>query len=319
MNNIYMNNMNIDKNIICHIISFNPITNEKIFNINNDNLEIINLDIINKKIINDEKMTNYFKKYETLKESKNSNFKQVEKKMNDYWEETFYKMIDDSISNKKRTILLGQIHHYKSKKKLKLNIPNKILINDDIKNTVQNIIKNNLENHSNDIISGVYNLNNIDYNYLKKKITDLIDFYRKDYYDFKSLEDTLKMINYIDNNKNKLWISMKQEYNEDTFIHPSKGKIYAYIDPIWAVLSSINFDDEIEKTFSDKVKIKINDSDIAFDKMKVKRYVYLVDKRDFLPYEKGKKMKYYSQNQVKILEKEKIDNVYSKFKELKII
>jgi hypothetical protein len=313
------NNMNIDKNIICHIISFNPITNEKIFNINNDNLEIINLDIINKKIINDGKMTNYFKKYESLKENKNSNFKQVEKKMNDYWEETFYKMIDDSISNKKKTILIGQIHHYKSKKKLKLNIPNKILINDDIKNTVQNIIKNNLENHSNDIISGIYNLNNIDYNYLKKKITDLIDFYRKDNYDFKSLEDTLKMINYIDDNKNKLWISMKQEYNEDSFIHPTKGKIYAYIDPIWAVLSSINFDNEIEKTFSDKVKIKINDSHIAFDKMKVKRYVYLVDKKDFLPYEKGKKMKYYSQNQVKILEKEKIENVYSKFKELKII
>ena len=310
---------NFDKNIICHIISFNPITNEKIFNISNDNFEIINLDIINKKIINDEKMTNYFKKYETLKESKNSNFKQIEKKMNDYWEETFYQMINDSISNKKKTILLGQIHHYKSKKKLKLNIPNKILIHEDIKNIVQNIIKNNLENHSKDIISGIYNLDNIDYNYLKRKITDLIDFYRKDNYDFKNLEDTITMINYIDNNKNKLWISLKQEYEEDTFIYPTKGKTYAYIDPIWAVLSSINFDNEIEKSFSDKVKIKINNSDIAFNKMKVKRFVYLVDKKDFLPYERGKKMKYYSQNQVKILEKEKIDNVYSKFKELNII
>jgi len=310
---------NFDKNVICHIISFNPITNEKIFNISNDNLEIINLDNINKQIINDEKMSNYFKKYELLKENKNSNFKQIEKKMNDYWEETFYQMINDSISNKKRTILLGQIHHYKSKKKLKLNIPNKILIQEDIKNTVQNIIRNNLENHKKEIISGVYNLDNIDYNYLKKKITDLIDFYRKDYYDFKTLEDTLTMINLIDNNKNKLWIAMKQEYNENSFIHPNKGKIYAYIDPIWAVLSSINFEDEIEKSFSDKVKIKINDSDIAFQKMKVKRYVYLVDKKDFLPFEKGKKMKYYSQNQVKILEKEKIDNVFSKFKELNII
>ena len=310
---------NFDKNVICHIISFNPITNEKIFNISNDNLEIINLDNINKQIINDEKMSNYFKKYELLKENKNSNFKQIEKKMNDYWEETFYQMINDSISNKKRTILLGQIHHYKSKKKLKLNIPNKILIQEDIKNTVQNIIRNNLENHKKDIISGVYNLDNIDYNYLKKKITDLIDFYRKDNYDFKTLEDTLTMINLIDNNKNKLWIAMKQEYNENSFIHPNKGKIYAYIDPIWAVLSSINFEDEIEKSFSEKVKIKINDSDIAFQKMKVKRYVYLVDKKDFLPYEKGKKMKYYSQNQVKILEKEKIDNVFSKFKELNII
>jgi hypothetical protein len=314
-NNIH----NLDKNIICHIISFNPITNEKLFNISNDNLEIINLDNINKQIINDEKMTNYFKKYETLKESKNSNFKQVEKKMNDYWEDTFYQMINNSISNKKRTILLGQIHHYKSKKKLKLNIPNKILIQEDIKNIVQNIIRNNLDNHSKDIISGTYNLDNIDYNYLKRKITNLIDFYRKDNYDFKSLEDTITMINYIDNNKLKLWISLKQEYNEDSFIHPTKGKIYAYIDPIWAVLSSINFDDEIEKTFSDKVKIKINNSDIAFNKMKVKRYIYLVDKKDFLPYEKGKKMKYYSQNQVKILEKEKIDNVFLKFKELNII
>jgi len=53
--------------------------------------------------------------------------------------------------------------------------------------------------------------------------------------------------------------------------------------------------------------------------MKVKRYIYMIDKKDFLPYEKGKKMKYYSQNQVKILEKDKLDNVYLKFKELKII
>jgi hypothetical protein len=312
--------MILDKNIICHIISFNPITNEKIFDISNDNFEIINLDIINKKIINNEKMCNYFKKYELMKENKNSNFKQIEKKMNDYWEETFYQMINDSISNKKKTILIGQIHHYKSKKKLKLNIPNKILINDDLKLTIQNIIKNNLDNHKKEIINGTYNLNNIDYIYLKKKITDLIEFYRNDNYDFKTLDDTLTIINYIeDKNKLKLWISTKQEYEEGSYIHPIKGKIYAYVDPIWAVLSSINFDEEIEKTFSDKVKIKINNSDIAFNKMKVKRYVYMVDKKDFLPYEKGKKMKYYSQNQVKILEKDKLDNVYTKFKELKII
>ena len=53
--------------------------------------------------------------------------------------------------------------------------------------------------------------------------------------------------------------------------------------------------------------------------METKRYLYLIEKKGFIPFEKGKNIKFFSQSPAKILDKEVISNVYQKFKELQLI
>jgi hypothetical protein len=48
----------------------------------------------------------------------------------------------------------------------------------------------------------------------------------------------------------------------------------------------------------------------ALDKLKSGRYLYLVGKESFIPHEKGANKKFFSQNPVTVLQKEKISNVY---------
>ena len=68
--------------------------------------------------------------------------------------------------------------------------------------------------------------------------------------------------------------------------------------------------DELSKKFTGK-EIKIKElKPQALDKMKTKRFLYLVGKETFIPHEKGANKKFFSQSAVTILQKEKIPNTY---------
>ena len=45
-------------------------------------------------------------------------------------------------------------------------------------------------------------------------------------------------------------------------------------------------------------------------KLKTRRFLYLVETKTFIPHENGNNQKFFSQLPVKILAKERIDNVY---------
>ena len=71
--------------------------------------------------------------------------------------------------------------------------------------------------------------------------------------------------------------------------------------------------DEIQKTISnDSLSIKEIKEDSLL-KLKKKRYLYMVDKTNFLPFENNEN-KYFSQSPILIKGKEKIDNVYNYLK-----
>ena len=53
--------------------------------------------------------------------------------------------------------------------------------------------------------------------------------------------------------------------------------------------------------------------------MKKGRYLYFVSKEDFIPSDSINKHKYFTQNPVLILEKEKIANVFNKLVDLKLL
>ena len=42
---------------------------------------------------------------------------------------------------------------------------------------------------------------------------------------------------------------MKDDYKIGSMIHPEEDYLYSYIDPVFAIISSINFKDELEKQF----------------------------------------------------------------------
>ena len=313
-----------DNKIICHIVGLNPSSKEilKKFCLENKKYNLIDLDKLNNDILNEDEMNKMFTSYSKLKKNKNDKYKDVDKKMTKHWEDSLVKKVFDLIPSKKRTILIGKNHHYRiQSKKVNFLVSNKFIIDTDLKNEVKNNIKFNLRNHEEDIINGTFPLEFIDYKKELKKIKNFHDGYIKSGYKEIKLEEIIKILEFHSKNKIKgkgLWISSNEPYNIGSLIHPNNKNIIAYIDPVLSLLGSFNFEEnDIEYNSSEDKVVSLKN--ININKMKKGRYLYFVSKENFIPYESKNVYKYFSQNPAIILEKEKIDNVYSKLKELEIL
>jgi hypothetical protein len=286
--------------VSCHLIGFNPYSKKEfISQINKNKFNIIDLDIINNNILKEDILDKLFKQYEKLKENKNDKYKEVEKKMNLYWQNNFIDNVENNIKKNKINILIG-LNSYRNKK-INIDCTNKFIIksNDDIKN----IIKYNLENHSQEIINGDFPLEFINYDFLTKKRETMEITYKKNGYIEKTFDEMNSIIKLIDKNNNtNIWISLKEPYNIGSFIHP-KDKLFGYNDINIALLESCNISNHKN----------INDIDNSlFKKLKTRRFVYLVESNTFIP--ENNDNKFFSQVPVKILQKQKIDNVYNHLK-----
>lgn len=314
-----------NKNVICHIVGFNPKSKKKFLNnLNNKNYEVIDLDKLNDNIFKDNEMDKMFKRYTSLKKNKNDKYKDIEKKMTKHWESKFINLIENNLPNKKKIILIGNNNHYKQlSKKVDLPTTNKFIIKSNEKEEVREIIKHNLQNHKKEIIQGIFPMSYLDFDYLLKRKKSVNESYIKSGY----LEKSLKQINEILNLLAKkriagkgLYISLKEQYNINSKIHPKKNdKIFAYSEPILALLGSFNWkDEEIGKVYeNDKVKL-IEKKKGSLTKLKKKRFLYLVEKDTFIPHEKGSNIKFFSQAPVVIVDKDKIDNVYTMMNDIGI-
>ena len=314
-----------NRNVICHIVGLNP-SAKKIFITKLDNLkyEIIDLDEINKEIFKDYEMDNMFKKYNDLKKKKNERYKDLDKKMTQFWEKKFTNILTNSMPVKKKVILIGQNNHYKQiSKKINLPTTNKFLIKTNLKQDIRETIEYNLNNHKKDIIYGCFPINYLDFDYLMKQKKNVNESYIKSGY----LEKTMPQINSILNllskknvKGNGLYLALRDTYNVNSKIHPKKNsKIFAYSEPVLALLGSFKFgDDELLKSYhKDKVKIKELKESIL-KKLKKKRYLYLVDEETFIPHESGNNIKFFSQAPVIVKDKEEIKNVFNMMKEISI-
>ena len=309
--------MNDDFNCLtCHIIGLNPISKKELIEtLNNKIFNSIDLDEINEKILKDDNMNSMFKSYQKLKDSKNDKFKELDKKMSNYWENKYLELLGEKVKLDKKNILIGKNNHYKSfSKRINLNTINKFYI----KNTeeeVKNLIKYNLENYKDDIVNGIFPIEYLDYKYLSKKKDASINNYKKAGYlekDYEQIKNILKLLEDKIIDIPGLWIALKDPYNLGSKIHPKKNdKLLAYIDSNMALLGSFNFKkEELKKNFNGK-EIKIKELKAqALDKLKTKRFLYLVNKSSFIPHEKGANQKFFSQTPVTILQKEKINSVY---------
>lgn len=302
--------------LTCHIVGLNPISKKELIeDLNKKVFNPVDLDIINSEIISDKEMNNMFKTYQKYKDTKNDKFKEIDKKMSNYWENKFLELLNEKVKIDRKNILIGQSNHYKYlSKKINLNTPNKFFIKSD-EEDIKKIIQYNLETHKDDIISGNFPLEYLDAKFLSKKKQTINQAYLKFGYlekDYKQVKTILKLLESKIIDIPGLWIAMKESYNVGSKIHPKKNdKILAYVDSTMALLGSFNFNNqELSKVYTGN-EIKIKElKPKALDKLKEKRFLYLVSKETFIPHEKGANKKFFSQTPVTILQKEKIANIY---------
>lgn len=316
-----MERLNENK-LICHIVGLNPADKERLEELCKleKKYNIIDLDKINNEVLNSEEMNKMFKTYTRLKKNKNDKYKDLDKKMTKYWEDNMIKKVYDLIPVKKKSIIIGKNHHYRLlSKKINFNVSNRFILDNNIKEEVKNKIKYNLLVHQNDIINGTFPVQFLDFKYQLKKRELFEDTYTKLGYTRIKLDQIIDILKLHSKNKIKgkgLWVSLNESYNIGSNIYPNKKPIYAYIDPVLSLIGSFNFDD-IDYNFSDEKVVSLNKIDAK--KMKKGRYLYYISKEDFIPSDTNNKHKYFTQNPVKVLEKEKITNVYNKLVELKLL
>jgi hypothetical protein len=305
-------------NLTCHIIGINS-KNKKRFTdkINKKEFNIIDLDLINQNIIADEFLDKLYKNFIKLKEDKNDKYKEIDKKMSNFWENKFNEKLNQELSDKKKNIFIGMNSHYKiPSKKISLQTKNNFIVKCDPNEEIKLIIENNLDSNRLNIINGNFPLEYLNHDYLIKKREALINTYIKSGYLEKSLEDIIIILQALenDNNTNELWISMKQPYNLNSKIHPKNNITYAYNDPMIALIESFDFnEDELEKnlvTENDTTSLSIKEiKPKCLEKLKNKRFLYQVDRNTFLPIDDSK-TKYFTQAVVDVKHKQKINNVY---------
>ena len=315
--------MTSSKCLSCHIIGLNPFTkknftdnlNEKIFN-------VIDLDIINQEILKTPELDKFYRQYQKLKNDKNDKYKEVDKKMSQFWEQHFIENVESKVNHKKINILVGQNNHYKSlAKRVNIECTNKILVKSNTNDEVKAWIRYNLETYKDDIIEGKFPLEYVNYEFLYKKRQQIEATYGKIGYIEKTLDQINTIVNLIENttktNGNEMWVSLKEPYNIGSLIHPNVGlsnKIVGYVDPSIALLGSINLSaGEVTQNYDGTTVTLKELKPNGMKKLKTRRFLYLVDPKTFLPHENGNNQKFFSQQPVKILAKERIDNVYNYF------
>ncbi len=311
--------------IICHIVGIpNLLKNDFINKTQSMKYNIIDLDEISNNILNNSTMEQMFKQYQHFKENKNDKYKDIDKKMSLYWEKTMIETIHYNVNKDKKNIVIGYSHHYRNINK-RINIPqtspySKFIIKIN-KYDIRNIITYNLDKHRNDIINGIYPLENIDYDYINTNRQKIDLIYEKNGYLPKTLDILYTILDLTTKSTDidSLWISTKEPYNVGSKIYPNNkngNKLFAFSDKLMALLSSFHFsDDELEKSFdniTNTLKVKPKKEGIL-ERMNEKRYLLIVDKSTFIPHEKGNNVKFFSQEPVNILEIIKVNNVYKDY------
>jgi hypothetical protein len=255
-----------------------------------------------------------------LKDDKNDKFKELDKKMSQFWEKNFIDKVESNVNEKRMNILIGQNNHYKSlSKRVNIECTNKFIVKADTDDEVKSWIRFNLDTYKEDIIQGNFPLEYINYDFLHKKRLSIESTYKKIGYIEKSVEQLKTIIKLIEDSSktsgNEIWVSLKEPYNVGSLIHPkSNNKISGFTDSSVALLGSFNFtNDEVKRNFNG-TEITIQElKPQSMRKLKTRRFLYLVEPKTFIPHENGNNQKFFSQLPVKILAKERIDNVHDYF------
>lgn len=317
-------------NILCHIVGLNDDIKIKIINILNGkdfNLKIIDLDQITQKIINDKTMNLMYNKYETTFEkskmkgsdkSLTKKYKEIEKKMNQYWKNKFEIMLRNECEKEKNKeiVLLGLNIHFKSNRiNVKIDCKLKFFVKLNLEDNAKKVIEFNLDNHRDEIIYGTFPLQYLDSEFLIKKRESLQNTYIKLKYEIKSIKSIISIIfnniNYDQkiNQINSLYVSSFEEKKKKI---TSDDRIISYSIP-WMSIISLDKNGHFKKGFRNGNGFIKKNLTGDFKSLSKNCYLYEVDKHDFYFHEQSRNIKFVSFNGAKIINTYYINNMYNYF------
>jgi hypothetical protein len=233
---------------IIHIVGLN---NEyksdfihKLLNIN-PNYNIIDIDSITQIISSEKKYKKLYDDYDKIKHDKIKS-KPIINDINSEWARELQLRLNKLLSaNDKDSILIGLTTSVINNgvPKIYINLPTnyKFIIDIDMVENAKQIIKNNLKEYKNDIITGKFPLDYLNLDYLIKRREQLNQIYLKSLYISKKMDDILRFLrdhipsleNNANGNPKKLYYVSDQELTK----YITSKNIILYTDEVLAILS----------------------------------------------------------------------------------
>ena len=312
--------------IFCHIVGLNDELKKKISSILNSNdfsLEIIDLDIITQKVINDKYMNLMYNKYEQLFEkskqkgsdkSLNLKYKEIEKKMNQYWKNKFEIILKRECNKVKadKIILLGLNVHFKNNRiNVKINTKLKFFARLNLNDNAKKIIESNIDNHRDEIIAGTFPLQYLDPEFLIKKRNSLQQTFEKLKYEVKTITTIITIIinNINSTNLPQLFLSSYEKYEKKI---NTNERLIAYSIP-W--LSIISLEKGFKKGFKKNNAFIKETNEFQLKDLNKFCYLYQVDDTSFYLHENGQNIKFASVEDAIIINTYYIENIYEYMKD----
>lgn len=314
--------------ILCHIVGLNDDIKYKIIQIlgsKDFNLITIDLDEITQTIINDKTMNLMYDKYEDIYEkskkkgsdkSLTKKYKEIEKKMNQYWKNKFEITLKKKCQNvkNKEIILLGLNIHFKNNRiNVKINCKLKFFVRLNLEDNAKRVIEYNIDNHKNEIISGTFPLQYLDPEFLIKKRESLQNIFIKLKYEFKSIKSIISIIFNNINLEEKikkignLYVSSFESHKKKII---SDERIVSYTIP-WMSIISLDKENNFKKGFKRNNGFIKQNKRGSFNKLHKKCYLYEVNKDDFYFHEQSRNVKFVSFNNAKIINTYFINDIYN--------
>ena len=233
--------------------------------------------------------------------------------MTEYWKNKFKLLLEKEIKKhkNKKIILIGLNTHFKNSRifvKIECNL--KFFVRLDLLENAKNVIKCNLDEHRNEIIEGTFPLEYLEIDFLIKKRENLLGLYKKNGYELKSITSIIKIINNnidfkIDSIGDLYYASRDKKVKKVN----SEDRLIAYNVPWLAALSCMDCKN-VKKGFKKNNGFVKQEKRGGFNELKKECYLYKIDKSNFYHHEKGKGIKFASNQQTKILENYYIKDMY---------
>jgi hypothetical protein len=275
--------------IIGHIVGLtNEYKEQFITDISQFDISIVDLDQITLQIISDKNMVTLYNKLDEINISAKGRFatkakKEIEMKINEYWKTKIDNHLIKEVNKGKQIICIGLSTYFKNHKiGIKIVTPIKLFIKLNLYENAKKVIKNNLDNNRNEIITGTFDLNYLNLDFLVRKREDLQNTYEKMGYQLKSYNDIYKIVQLGLHNivPDALYFV---DYKNMTKTELAKKKnITGYTAEWLAIISTLK--NSISKGFQNKKPYIKEIEANAYEKLKEPVYLYYTtDTASFMP------------------------------------
>ena len=253
-------------------------------------LSIIDLDKITQQIIAEKNMITLYNKMDEITSNSKGKLatkakKDIESKINDYWKSKIDAYIFKEVNKGTQIICVGMSTYFKNHKiGVKIITPIKLFIKLNLCDNAKKIIKENLDKHRNDIITGTFDLNYLNLDSLIRKREDLQYTYGKMGYQLKAYNDIYKtiQIGIMNITPEALYFADYKNYTKAEL--NKKKNIAGYTSEWFAIVGLLGSLIKEKGVKNKKPYIKLMNTPEANEKLKEQIFIYYTtDTTFFMP------------------------------------